>query len=148
MRVAALYDVHGMPWALEAVLADVGEVDAIVFGGDLLHGPDPAGAVALAQKAGHVFVRGNDPSDQTNVALAHQFALASPFIWPDAIIVPADANAADPGYARTLPCTAINGMIWLRGTLSEAALLRGLQEALHGHEGAGERHRATVLGSV
>jgi len=59
VRVAALYDVHGMPWALEAVLADVGEVDAIVFGGDLLHGPDPAGAVALAREAGHVFVRGN-----------------------------------------------------------------------------------------
>jgi diadenosine tetraphosphatase ApaH/serine/threonine PP2A family protein phosphatase len=59
VRVAALYDVHGMPWALEAVLADVGDVDAIVFGGDLLHGPDPAGAVALARAAGTVFVRGN-----------------------------------------------------------------------------------------
>ena len=33
MRVAALYDVHAMPWALEAVLAEV-DADAIVFGGD------------------------------------------------------------------------------------------------------------------
>lgn len=41
MRVAALYDVHGNLPALEAVLAEVEEagVDAIVFGGDVLHGP-------------------------------------------------------------------------------------------------------------
>ena len=36
MRVAALYDVHAMPHALEAVLADLErDVDAIVFGGDV-----------------------------------------------------------------------------------------------------------------
>lgn len=29
MRVAALYDVHAMPWTLEAVLAEV-DADAIV----------------------------------------------------------------------------------------------------------------------
>ena len=38
MNVAALYDVHGMPWALEAVLAEV-DADAIVFGGDWFYGP-------------------------------------------------------------------------------------------------------------
>ena len=38
MRVAALYDVHGMPWALEAVLAEV-DADTIVFGGDWFYGP-------------------------------------------------------------------------------------------------------------
>jgi predicted phosphodiesterase len=38
VRVAALYDVHGMPWALEAVLAEV-DADAIVFGGDWFGGP-------------------------------------------------------------------------------------------------------------
>ena len=38
MTVAALYDVHGMPHALEAVLADLGDVDAIVFGGDVFWG--------------------------------------------------------------------------------------------------------------
>ena len=38
MKVAALYDVHGMPWALEAVLAEV-DADAIVFGGDVTGGP-------------------------------------------------------------------------------------------------------------
>ena len=43
MRVAALYDVHGMVHALEAVLADVERegVEAIVFGGDAFEGPFP-----------------------------------------------------------------------------------------------------------
>ena len=59
MRVAALYDVHGMSWALEDVLADVGDVDVVLFGGDLLHGPDPGRTVELAREAGDVLVRGN-----------------------------------------------------------------------------------------
>lgn len=61
MRVAALYDVHGMPWALEAVLADVARegVDAIVFGGDYLYGPYPRETVASVRAAGTYFVRGN-----------------------------------------------------------------------------------------
>ena len=46
MKVAALYDVHGMPWALEAVLAE-NEPDAIVFGGDLVWGPYPRETLAL-----------------------------------------------------------------------------------------------------
>jgi hypothetical protein len=42
MKIAALYDVHAMPWALEPVLAEVdAEADAIVFGGDMLGGPCP-----------------------------------------------------------------------------------------------------------
>ena len=40
-RVAALYDVHGNPGALEAVLAEVGDA-TVVFGGDLAWGPMPA----------------------------------------------------------------------------------------------------------
>jgi predicted phosphodiesterase len=38
VRVAALYDVHGMPWALEAVLAEV-DTDVVLFGGDWFGGP-------------------------------------------------------------------------------------------------------------
>jgi predicted phosphodiesterase len=43
VRVAALYDVHGNLPALEAVLAEIEreEVDAIVFGGDIIAGPMP-----------------------------------------------------------------------------------------------------------
>jgi predicted phosphodiesterase len=61
MRVAALYDVHGNVRALEALLADAGEVDAYVFGGDLLWGPWPREALELARSLGEraYYVRGN-----------------------------------------------------------------------------------------
>jgi putative phosphoesterase len=41
LRVAALYDIHGNLPALEAVLAEV-EADAIVLGGDIIGGEEPA----------------------------------------------------------------------------------------------------------
>jgi predicted phosphodiesterase len=61
VRVAALYDVHGVRPALEAVLAEVAseDVDAIVFGGDLFLGPQPAETAALVRSVDAHFVRGN-----------------------------------------------------------------------------------------
>jgi diadenosine tetraphosphatase ApaH/serine/threonine PP2A family protein phosphatase len=58
MRVAALYDVHAMPWALEAVLAEV-DADAIVFGGDYIYGPYPRETVALLRSLDAQLIRGN-----------------------------------------------------------------------------------------
>jgi predicted phosphodiesterase len=58
VKVAALYDVHAMPWALEAVLADA-QADAIVFGGDLVGGPCPRETLELARSVDATFVRGN-----------------------------------------------------------------------------------------
>jgi diadenosine tetraphosphatase ApaH/serine/threonine PP2A family protein phosphatase len=58
MKVAALYDVHAMPWALSAVLADV-DADAIVLGGDYLYGPYPRETVAIIRSLGAHVLRGN-----------------------------------------------------------------------------------------
>lgn len=58
MRVAALYDLHGMPWALEAVLAEV-DAEAIVLGGDYLYGPYPREVVATVRSLGAHVLRGN-----------------------------------------------------------------------------------------
>jgi predicted phosphodiesterase len=58
MKVAALYDVHAMPWALEAVLAQV-DADRIVFGGDLVDGPYDDETLALARSVDAVWLRGN-----------------------------------------------------------------------------------------
>jgi predicted phosphodiesterase len=59
MRVAALYDVHAMPWALEAVLAEI-DVDRIVFGGDFVGGPFPEETLAIVESLGNAaLVRGN-----------------------------------------------------------------------------------------
>jgi len=74
VRVAALYDVHGVPLALEAVLAEVEQedVDAIVFGGDLFLGPHPAETAELVRSVEASFVRGNcdrEPDDWTRSKL-------------------------------------------------------------------------------
>jgi diadenosine tetraphosphatase ApaH/serine/threonine PP2A family protein phosphatase len=58
MRVAALFDIHAMPWALEAVLAEV-DADAIVFGGDYLYGPCPRETVAMIRALDATVLRGN-----------------------------------------------------------------------------------------
>src|SRR3954465_10765223 len=58
MRVAALYDVHAMPWALEAVLAEV-DADAIVLGGDFLGGPCPRETLELVRSVEATLIRGN-----------------------------------------------------------------------------------------
>ena len=61
MKVAALYDIHGMPWAFEAVLADVEaeRVDAIVLGGDYLYGPYPRQTVERVRSLDAHVLRGN-----------------------------------------------------------------------------------------
>jgi predicted phosphodiesterase len=91
VRVAALCDVHGMPTALEAVLADVdrAEVDAIVFGGDLFLGPLPAETLELVRSVDAQFVRGNcdrAPDDWTRASLDDP-ALAWAAGWPTTVEV-------------------------------------------------------------
>jgi putative phosphoesterase len=72
VRVAALYDVHGNVRALEAVLEEVGaaNVDAIVFGGDLVWGAWPRETLELAQSLGEraQFLSGN----MDRIALANR----------------------------------------------------------------------------
>lgn len=62
MKVAALYDVHGMPWALEAVLAEV-DADAIVFGGDFIYGPYPRQTLERIRALDATVLRGNCERD-------------------------------------------------------------------------------------
>ena len=86
MRVAALYDVHGCRAALEAVLAEIGseDVDAIVFGGDLFLGPQPAETAELVRSVDASFVRGNcdrEPDDWTRSKLDEE-TLAWAQSWP------------------------------------------------------------------
>src|SRR5215218_4209038 len=61
MKVAALYDVHGMPHALEAVLHDVERerADVVLFGGDLVAGPFPRRTLDLARSVEARFIGGN-----------------------------------------------------------------------------------------
>jgi putative phosphoesterase len=69
VRVAALYDIHGMPWALEAVLAEV-DADAIVVGGDVFYGPCEEDAYTLVRSLAATIVRGNaDDNDPRTATL-------------------------------------------------------------------------------
>ena len=86
MRVAALCDVHGFRLPLEAVLAEVERenVDAIVFGGDLFLGPQPAETAALVRSVEARFVRGNcdrEPDDWTRSQLDDE-TIAWSQAWP------------------------------------------------------------------
>jgi predicted phosphodiesterase len=74
LRVAALYDVHGFRLPLEEVLAEVEREgpDAIVFGGDLFLGPQPAETAAVVRSVDAHFVRGNcdrEPDEWTRSKL-------------------------------------------------------------------------------
>jgi putative phosphoesterase len=71
VRVAALYDVHGNPSALDAVLAEVPEEATILVGGDVAAGPYPAEALERLRALGErvTWIRGNadrelDPNER------------------------------------------------------------------------------------
>jgi predicted phosphodiesterase len=86
LRVAALYDVHGTRIALEAVLAELEreQPDAIVFGGDLFLGPQPAETAELVRSVEASFVRGNcdrEPDDWTRSKLDDE-TIAWSQAWP------------------------------------------------------------------
>lgn len=60
MRIAVLSDIHANLTALDAVLADMGPVDAVWQLGDIVgYGPEPDAVVARLRDAGAIGVRGN-----------------------------------------------------------------------------------------
>jgi predicted phosphodiesterase len=121
LRVAALYDVHAIPHALEAVLADLGEVDAIVFGGDVFMGPLPAETLELVRSVDAQFVRGNCDRE------ANEWTLAK-----------LDEEAV--GWARSWPGTVeLDGVLYCHATprddmpiLTDASAQERFDEALEG----------------
>jgi predicted phosphodiesterase len=100
LKVAALYDVHAMPTALAAVLADVEResVDAVVFGGDVFLGPLPAETLELVRSVDAQYVRGNcdrEPDD-----------------W-----VLSKLSAPDVDWARSWPATVeLDGVLYCHAT--------------------------------
>jgi putative phosphoesterase len=72
MRVAALYDVHAVLPALEAVLAEVEREspDVVLFGGDLFAGPEPHVTIERVRRLPNArFVLGNaDREDDDHLA--------------------------------------------------------------------------------
>jgi diadenosine tetraphosphatase ApaH/serine/threonine PP2A family protein phosphatase len=97
MKVAALYDVHGMVWALEDVLLEV-DADTILFGGDVVAGPAPCETLELARSLEATWIRGNAERD--------------PQGWVTERLTPDDAE-----WLRALPLTAtIDGVLYCHAT--------------------------------
>ena len=93
MRVAALFDIHAMPWALDAVLADL-DADTIVLGGDYLYGPYPRETVARLRSLDATMIRGNceDMAEE----------------WESAQLADGDL-----GWLQSLPLTAtVDGVLY------------------------------------
>jgi len=60
MKVLIISDVHANPWALQAVLDEVGPVDRVLCAGDLVnYGPAPRAVLKVLQEQPLLAVRGN-----------------------------------------------------------------------------------------
>jgi predicted phosphodiesterase len=113
VRYAVLSDIHGNRWALEAVLADVPAVDAVLNLGDILYGPlDPQGSyetlLELQRTRRVVTIRGNQDRD----LYERRDGLPAPM----AATIRYDRAALDPAalsWLASLPATLI-----VDGTLS------------------------------
>lgn len=104
MRVAALYDVHGNVRALEAVLREAVDVDAYVFGGDLVAGAWPRETLELARSLGDraSFVRGN-----------WERALVEGDPAPEAVWLRAQLDGHDLDWPETL---TLDGVLYCHAT--------------------------------
>jgi predicted phosphodiesterase len=100
MRVAALYDVHGMLPALEAVLHEIEreDVDLLVFGGDATWGPWAASTAARLQHLGRParFVQGNAELDLLRSVAGEDVGLGDGGRW---IVAQHDADSV--AFLRT-----------------------------------------------
>ncbi|MDH5508628.1 MAG: metallophosphoesterase family protein [Anaerolineae bacterium] len=109
MRIAVFSDIHGNPYACEAVLdalAADGEFDAIVFAGDLCFGgSDPARCVDLIRAADIQAVYGNTDEFITDLQPPPDEAHNTKWekLEPDARWTAAQLGAARLDWLRTLP---------------------------------------------
>lgn len=87
MTVAALFDVHGNPDALQAVLADgrLERARTIVCGGDLVAGPMPVACLDLLLSLGDRvrFLRGNGDREVVERCVAHGGAWCAAALGPE-----------------------------------------------------------------
>src|SRR5712671_6624363 len=102
MRFAAIADIHGNRWALEAVLADLNRrhVNAVINLGDHLYGPlDVRGTMDLLLQRNATSIRGNqdrelleDPKDSDSRTLRKNRA---------------ELRSQDVRWLRELPATTV-----------------------------------------
>jgi predicted phosphodiesterase len=105
--VAALFDVHGNVHALEAVLAEAGSADVVLFGGDLVAGAFPRETLDRARSLPHArFLRGNgDELDRPSGVAAWQVEKD----WLRGVLTPAERR-----FLAELPFSAsLDGVLYV-----------------------------------
>jgi predicted phosphodiesterase len=121
LRVAALYDIHGNLPALDAVLAELPEVDAIVVGGDVLPGPLARETLdRLASLPNTHYVMGNGDRDS-----AGEFPEVAS--WPATVTL--DVDGLGPVlFCHGSPRSDVEMITILTGEERLAPMLEGVEE--------------------
>jgi predicted phosphodiesterase len=121
LRVAALYDIHGNLPALDAVLAELPEVDAIVVGGDVLPGPLARETLdRLASLPNTHYVMGNGDRDS-----AREFPEVAS--WPATVTL--DVDGLGPVlFCHGSPRSDVEMITILTGEERLAPMLEGVEE--------------------
>ena len=117
--IACLYDVHGNLPALEAVLADLGEADRYILGGDyVLMGGWPAETVArLRELEPATWIRGNadrwlaEPPDQLRAAVDHARAQLGDAQADELAALPGTAEDGDMLVCHGSPASDIRSFL-------------------------------------
>jgi predicted phosphodiesterase len=121
LRVAALYHIHGNLPALDAVLAELPEVDAIVVGGDVLPGPLARETLdRLASLPNTHYVMGNGDRDS-----AGEFPEVAS--WPATVTL--DVDGLGPVlFCHGSPRSDVEMITILTGEERLAPMLEGVSE--------------------
>ncbi len=138
MIVAALYDVHGNLPALEAVLAELDEVqpDLLLFGGDVAAGPLPHETIACLRGLDARFVLGNADRILIDGLLGGMFDWAT-----------AQVTEADRAFLRGFePSVGVDGVLYCHSTpASDEAVITILTPDRLARELLGEVDHAVVV---
>ena len=91
MKLLIISDMHSNPEALKAIIKAEGDADRIYFAGDFVdYGPDPNGAVKLAEELGVTGVNGNHDRRFLRILDANEYRQSNPMNWDDSIYGPID----------------------------------------------------------
>jgi putative phosphoesterase len=118
MRVAVLSDIHGNLPALQAVLGELPEVDAVVVGGDVAAGPLPAETLDALAELDARCVQGN--ADRLMVAAfdagADPAELDDPIARLDAWCAQRITRAHRDALAAYEPTVSLDGILFCHGS--------------------------------
>lgn len=93
MKILIISDMHSNPQALKAIARAEGDADQIYFAGDFVdYGPDPNGAVGLAEDLGVIGVNGNHDRRFLRILDAGEYRQTNPMNWENSVYETFDSS--------------------------------------------------------